>query len=249
MSLEPIDPIAQLDDSIDYSLWRIRILAAINADDEGNIRTTTDFESDPQLVHQCEISASNVIINSLSDDALRLVKRDIGSPKEMIRRLDIRYDSKTMTSKISMVCELLGMKYNDLKDNLWYHVDHMAWVIERLRRTGCDLCDLSAIVILLESIKAEDLQPLKVAIKTAPKKDIQWDEVATMLIEERRRLLSDRGIFHNPSVAGSSGTDHFRDRCAICGKKSHDTKDCFFNPLNPNNKLQLSAEVKRKLRI
>lgn len=236
--------IRQLDDKSDYALWRIRIFAAISAKSletvfetrkQGEASSSTSTTS-PASETQCQ-QASNIIVSALGDHALRVVRTVIGNPKEMMEKLDARYDSKTIASRISKMSELVSIRYNSIREDMDKHIDKLAGIIEQLRSMGSTFDDALAIGILVASITVSELMPATAAIKTLADKDIKWEEVSSRLIEEVKNIKSSN---RTPRANSANST------CAICGKNNHSTNRCFLNPMNPHNKLDLKNGVAEK---
>lgn len=53
--------------------------------------------------------ASNIIVSTLSDQALRVVRAVVGKPVMMLAELDQRYDPKSTATRISKMSELASM--------------------------------------------------------------------------------------------------------------------------------------------
>lgn len=236
--------IRPLDDKSDYALWRIRIQAAISAkgleevfEEKKADNSSSDNAEKPTKsltkAEQCQ-QASNLIVSALGDHALRVVRTVIGKPNQMMEKLDARYDSKTISSRISKMSELVSVRYSTLRDDIDKHIDKMAGLIEQLRSMGSTFDEALAIGILVASITVPDLLPATAAIKTLTEKDATWELVSGRLIEEVKNLKSNNR--NQQSNAANSS-------CAICGKPNHSTPKCFLNPLNPNNRLNLKNSV------
>ena len=224
--------IRPLDERSDYTLWRIRIVAAIDA--KGLTKTLSDTDDDTTEFKDSKRQAGNIIVSALSDQALRVVRSVMSNPKDMLEKLDRRYDSKTTASKIAKMSELVSMRYTSIRDDMARHVDRMAALIEQLRSMKTTLDDSLAIGILVASIDVPSLLPITAAIKTLAESDINWEDVTSRLIEESKTLTSSSGPVDRANAAMSS--------CQICQKNSHRTENCFLNPMNPHNKLKLSDE-------
>jgi len=136
--------IRQLDDKSDYALWRIRVRAAISAKGlkkvfgESDTATSGDASAAsaaaPSIEHLEQ--ASNIIVSALGDHALRVVRAVIGDPKAMMDKLDARYSSKSVASRISKFSELVSVRFSSIKSDMAKHIDHLAGLIEELRGMG-----------------------------------------------------------------------------------------------------------------
>ena len=97
------------------------------------------------------MQASNIIVSSLGDHALRVVRTVIGKRKSIMEKLDNRFDSKTISSRISKMSELVSIRYTTVKDDISKHIDRLAGIIEQLRAMGTTFEDALAIGILVAS--------------------------------------------------------------------------------------------------
>lgn len=242
--------IRPLDEKSDYSLWRLRIKAAISSKGLRNVfldssyktagASTPDAPDVGQSVTATEDQkeqASNIIVSALGDHALRVVRSVIGLPHVMLQKLDARYDSKSTATRISKMAELVCVKFTNAREDISKHVDRLAGLLEQLRSMNTPLPDSLAIGILVASIEVSELTPVTAAIKTLADKDLNWEEVSSRLIEECKALRTSSG---KDRAAAASCV------CALCHKPGHDIENCFQNPLNPNNRLNLSDKSRGK---
>lgn len=139
----------------------------------------------------------------------------IGNPKQMVSKLDSRYDSKTVPSRISKMSEVVSVRYSTVNDDIEKHIYKMAGLIEQLRSMGSTFDDALPIGILVASITAPDLMPATAAFKTITESYATWELVSSWLIEEVKNLKSN-GHNHQANVANTA--------CGICGKANHTTK-------------------------
>lgn len=254
---ERITRIRQLDDKSDFALWVIRVRAAISAKGLNNV-LSSEFqnkvdnairESNSTGEHISEDvrkakdrleQASNIIVAALSDQALRVVRNVAGKPFYMMEKLQKRYDSRSMASKIGKMSDLVSIRYTNIREDMARHVDKIAGIVEQLRSMGTVLEDSLIIGILLASIDVVQLHPATAAIKTLSETHTTWEDVSSRLIEEVKMLRSDRSLRHKSAAAVTKV-------CELCGKEGHTLPRCFLNPLNPNNRLGLSPETKARL--
>lgn len=220
--------IRQLDDKSDYSLWRIRVTAIIDAKGLADVFSSADADPSGEHLRQ----ASNIIVSTLSDQALRVVRSVIGKPEQMLAKLDSRYDSKSTASKIAKVSELVSTRYSSLREDMSVHVDRMAGLIEQLKSMGMTLDESLSIGILVASIEVQELMPVTASIKTLSESDVKWEEVSNRLIEDSNSISSGTALTAKSNMA--------HDGCQICHKSNHRTEKCFLNPMSKNSKLNIS---------
>lgn len=221
--------IRQLDDKSDYALWRIRVTAMIDAKGFSDALSRAPGDESAR-------QASNIVVSTLSDQALRVVRSVIGKPAEMLSKLDSRYDSKSTASKIAKVSEIVSTRYCSLNEDMSVHVDRMAGLLEQLKSRGMTIDDSLAIGILVASIDVPELMPVTASIKTLAEADVKWEEVANRLIEDSKSISSGNGL----SARASAATV---DTCQICKKPNHKTENCFLNPMGKNCKLDISDDT------
>lgn len=227
--------IRPLDDKSDFALWRIRVQAAISAKGLSSALEKPTAEGTPVLDADKEKNqqASNIIVSALGDHALRVVRTIVGRPYEMMQKLDARYDSKSTASKISKMVELVSVRYTSVRDDMSKHIDRLAGLVEQLNNMGSQLPEDLTVGILVASIEVTALMPVTASIKTLSDENLKWEDVSSRLIEEVKSLSK-----------GSSSDDRAASAqvsCDIC-KKPHATSNCYLNPMNPNNKLNLKTD-------
>lgn len=91
--------------------------------------------------------ASNTIFSALRDHELRVLRNKIGIPKQMMEKLDARYDSKKIASRASEISELVS-----IREYIDKHIDELAGIIEQLHSMGSTLDDALDIGISFISI-------------------------------------------------------------------------------------------------
>ena len=212
--------IKPLQDEADYDLWKIRIDAILRAQGLSDAMYTEDAsemsaEEDRDGQKKRE-KASAIIVVSLGDKALRVVRNVTSNPAQMLTKLDERYNSKTTASKISKMAELVSLQYSDRKEDIRTHIDRMDGLIEELKGMALAIDDTMAIGILVASIKVSKLAPVVAAIKTIPDEEVKWDTVSARLIEDWKDL---------PMVKEET-TFSARVACEFCGRYGHEEHNC-----------------------
>ena len=94
--------ILQLDDKINYALRCLRVESFYGSMKLTAAFTLKEFPAglDSAKFAEQRLKASVIIVNTLDDHALRVLKAQKGDSVEMLEKLDARYDSKTTASKI-----------------------------------------------------------------------------------------------------------------------------------------------------
>ena len=227
--------IKALTETSDYSLWKVRVEAACEEKDCEDALDKSLEADESDTMKKARRKASAIIIKALSDTPLRIVKEVKGSPVKMLEKLDARYASKTAASKITKMTDLITMKYKSLKSDITKHIDLMAAAVEQLKGMDVTIQESFAVAILVASVEVPALRPATTAIKTLAENDLKWETVAERLIEEAKGLKE--ALYGESSRAAVTNSV-----CGICRKTGHETDRCWLNPLNPDNKLGLTAD-------
>jgi len=82
--------IRQLDDKSDYSLWRVRVMSAISIEKATPEMSSIAAGANSSTNEDMQQQASNIIVATLSNQALRIVTTVIGKPIEMMEKLNKR---------------------------------------------------------------------------------------------------------------------------------------------------------------
>lgn len=144
--------VRQLDDKSDYSLWHIRVLAAISSKKLTNAMSEISRDADLSTYEDHAQQSSNIIIATLSDQALHVVQSVIGKPKDMMNKRNDCYDSKSTATKIAKMSELVYMRYTTLKNYLSSHIDRMVGLLKQLKAMGNSIDNFLSIGTLFASI-------------------------------------------------------------------------------------------------
>lgn len=227
--------IEQLDDEQDYGLWYLRVEAVCNAKGLNEVLTNepnpyTEEEPKAKFLEN-QKKASGIIVSALSNPALRIVRSDSNNPFLMLQKLAERYDSKTAASRIAKMTELITLRYDNILKDMGEHVDKMAGILEKLEGMDTSLPEEFSIALLISSIAVPELIPMTAALKKLSDDDAKWDDVSSRLIEEHQSIKSKR---RRPERA-SNAIRH----CPLCSKPGHTIERCWYNPNNPENRLNM----------
>lgn len=235
-----------LDERSDYKLWRVRLEAMCDAKELGECLTQeknpyAEESNDWKNFEQNKKKASNLTVHSPANLVLHVVLPDVGHPYQMLKRLDERYDSKPASTKIEKMTELVSIRYLSMRRDISLHIDQMSAIIDQLSSMGTQLPKELTVSLLMASIEVPELSSVIAAIKTISDDKMEWEAVASRLLEEQREFKSKHVKFERASAASSTGgVSH----CEICEVDGHPTSECFWNPNNPSNKLNLKFRRK-----
>lgn len=149
--------IRTLNDRSDCALWRISVVARINAKSYSDTFHRFSSSSERDEVNG---QPRNIIGNSLSDQPSRIVSTTIGKLAEMLTKMDSRYDPKTTTSRIAKILELVSTRYGSLNEDISAHVDRLDGLVKQLKGMNTSLEEFLAIGILVDSIDVTELLPV-----------------------------------------------------------------------------------------
>ena len=231
--------IKPLDDKDDYRLWRIRISAACDSRGIEEVLSSANQHEDATLRAKFAMDqkkASNIVVAALSDKALRVVRSCIGQPNEMLRRLDERYDSKSAATCVTKMTELINLRYDSIKKSMGTHIDQMAATLEQLEGMKTPIPDELSIALLIASIQVPELTAVAAAVKTMSDDSMTWEKVTARLLEEQYSFKGKQKQFERAAPS--------QNHCELCKKKGHSIKNCWLNPKNPRNRLDISEEGK-----
>ena len=176
--------------------------------------------------------ASAIIINGIGDKPLRVIQNQVGDPQKMLQKLQERYASSRVATRMSLMGELQALTYNGRGDMAEY-VDKYAALVSRLDAMGAGLQDELIMTMFLGSV-SERFPAIVAALRTMPD-NLRWDDVTARLIEEAREHKKQSRSGHGMALVGREGKNK---ECSICKKKGHLPKVCWWNPDNPKNRLK-----------
>jgi hypothetical protein len=177
--------------------------------------------------------AAAIIINGLGDKPLRVVVAHRKDPALTIIKLDKRYASSTLSTRISLISELCTLYYVRSKD-MGEYVDTYKSLINRLEAMNAPFPGALAVIMFLSSLQGHFEATVAAVLSLSDKEQLTWDDVTSRLIEEASSTRS-------RTRPGSAFAVNSRPMCTFCGRQGHDANLCFTNPANPNNRLVNSS--------
>jgi gag-polypeptide of LTR copia-type len=146
----------------------------------------------------------------------------------MIFKLNERYASSTLSTRISLTSELCALSYVRNKD-MGEYVDAYTSLLNRLAAMNAPIPDALAVIMVLIGQHGH-FEATVAAIRSISDENLTWDDVTSRLIEQtsspRSRTRQDSALAF-----------HSRPICSFCGRQGHEANRCFTNPSNPNNRL------------
>jgi gag-polypeptide of LTR copia-type len=182
----------------DFGLWLCRLEAVL--EDKG-IAYTIEPEKFPlrssltgvelsfatSLAESAEFSAGRkkaaaIIINGLGDKPLRVVVSHRREPALMILKLNERYASSTLSTRMSLISELYTLSYVRNKD-MGEYVGTYTSLLNRLAAMNAPIPDALAVIMFLSSLQGH-FEATVAAIRSISDDNLTWDDVTSRLIEE-----------------------------------------------------------------
>jgi gag-polypeptide of LTR copia-type len=146
----------------------------------------------------------------------------------MIMKLNERYASSTLSTRMSLISKLYTLSYirnNDMGE----YLDTYKSLLNRLEAMNAPIPGALAVIMFLSSLQGH-FETTFAAIRFLSNDDLTLDDATSRLIEEasspRSRTRQDSAFVVNS-----------RPTCTFCGRQGHDANRCFKNPANPSNLL------------
>lgn len=99
-----------------------------------------------------------------------------------MKKLDARYDSKSIATRVFKMAELMSIKYTTVSDYISQQTDRLAGLLEQLRGMESKTGDTFYDAVLVASIQVSELAPVTAEIKTLAQTNLKWDTVSSRLI-------------------------------------------------------------------
>ncbi len=217
--------------------------------------------------------AFSVVVSALGDSALRHCRKKAPDAMAMIQLLDSHYASKRAASTVAVLTELFSKRW-DSSRNMSKYVDEFNRSFALLDAMGKDaeIPDKLRTPIFLASFGTNsNLEPILAALRVKDKIP-DWEEVTADLIFESSRLRksnrnngennnkvkenSNRGSSSNGGANSQHSSKSHRANgvtksesskiCDFCGRKGHQSSECYDNPESPS--CRLTDQAKKSLR-
>ncbi|CAM8990906.1 unnamed protein product [Rhodiola kirilowii] len=244
------------DGTQDYSIWKVKMQALLTR--ERCWKAITQEWSSPtsdEKKKEMQEQAHAEIMMKLSDDIIRQVV-GIPNPKTLWDKLDEIFLSKSLPSKISLLCRLFNFKMNQswsIQENL----DVFLKLTQDLARCEETIKETFQVVILLNALpsqfdnlkdviqygrdeitltkileaiiqKNETLRVFKT--KSPPKADVKSEPKTEVMVLKNKKKWQGKSRKPNDSSSTSSTEkvfDKSNVKCSYCKKSGHFTKDCY----------------------
>jgi gag-polypeptide of LTR copia-type len=175
--------------SSDYGLWLCRLEAILEAKGLAHTIQDSNERAVPAESASTDIvdaalqvrKTSSINVNGLADKPLRIVRAHCKYPLKMIQKLNERYASSTLSTRMSLLWQLNGLSYQRGKD-MGDFVDSFASILDRLECMGAKIDEDLSVVMLLSSMNGSFESTVE-AIKTLGDEKLTWDDVCSRLIE------------------------------------------------------------------
>jgi gag-polypeptide of LTR copia-type len=152
----------------------------------------------------------------------------------MIQKLNERYASFTLSTRISLMWQLNELSYQTGKDMRDF-VDSFASILDRLECMDAKIDEDLSMVMLLSSMNGSFEFTVE-AIKTLGDEKLAWDDVCSRLIEAAKTSQNKR---RDIALTGREII-----ACDFCDKRGHEAGRCWKNPDNTHNRLDSSSDAR-----
>lgn len=218
----------------DFNLWCKRLQAILDGKGLWRYIALNEEDNDEEDERR---KVSSIIVQALTDKPLRVIINDIGNPRMMMEKLNHRYASSNMTSRMSLMFQLLHLKYKG--GEMGEYVDKYTCLLDQLESMEAKVPETLAVIMFLSSL--DEKYESTVAALRQMEKDFQWDDITNRIIEEGQRHLSQRITKERTYVT----SERNETKCKICSRP-HFTEICWWNPKNPKNRLRKRDEERAK---
>ena len=222
----------------DFRLWLCRLEAVLEdksilytiEPDVNALHAVTTAVGDPEQIMSDKSKAAAIIVGGLGDKPLRLVMSVRKQPALMMLKLNERYASSKLTTRMTLMTTLTNMVYRG--GDMTEYVDSYASLLDRLEAMDAKIPTELSVIMFLASMKGHFAATVA-ALRTMAEDNLRWDDVTARLIEEADTTKLSQ---NTSSGSGSALTVSVRT-CEYCGKQGHSQDRCWQNPDNPNNRL------------
>ena len=177
----------------DFVLWKLRIMTEL--EDNNCLNIVLGTETGPteetgflanELFSKRKKKAMSILIKGLGDKPLKSIQRYASDPVAAWAKLLERYASKTSSTRMMLLNELLHLKLNPSVD-MTDHIATFELTLSKLSAAGYDLDKLLQVTLLLSSISGSpDYEPTVAAIRTMDEDKATWEAVCSRLIDESK---------------------------------------------------------------
>jgi gag-polypeptide of LTR copia-type len=174
---------------------------------------------------------SSLIINSLGNKPLSIIQSVSKDPVRIWMKLEERYASKSINSKLSFVTELQNKKFTH-KGNMSDHVEEFDTLFAKLENAGHEIEPLMQVSMFLASLEGHsEYNATIAAVRTLARYDIKWEIVTTRLRDEYKNKQKQYGSMHGSltgsTVAYVNHSQKKKPTCKSCGKMGHNEPKCW----------------------
>ena len=126
------------------------------------------------------------IMKALGDRNLQTVDGDRANPFRMFAKLEKRYGTKSLASRVRLQTRLHRMAY-DASKTMSEYVDELVKIFSKLNAGACSVTESLQVAILLSSFGTLDNSPygpFVFALQTLEDETLTWDTATSRLLQE-----------------------------------------------------------------
>src|SRR6266576_4573284 len=222
----------------DYNTWKFRIIRHLKGRQLHNIIKEVK-EDDEEWKIQDDICQS-VIISYIGDEVIEHIK-DASSAKEIIEALDKQYEKIPRSSQVSLVRELLSMRFDE-KEDIEGFLKRFEEKIHRLKSAGRQVKDQGIVDYFLNTLPVS-FGPFLTVLDNISDAECTWEEVKVRVRQEcaRRKLANGTDVKNGDSVNVPTTSSEVKENATALsaefrGKSNGGQRGHHGHRQNPNSK-------------
>lgn len=212
-------------DGTGFANWEFRIKGVLEEQGvlEMVLGNCTDLGSKKNK--EKEALAKNIIIQSITDDCLEIVK-SFDSSKEMLNALKNNFQRNSLSERVHLKKELSNMKF-DGKSSMSNFILKFESLIRRIRDSGCEIDENEKITSFLTTLPRNYENFCTSLDLLISQKSLKFDFVRTRILdEELKKKSSVPSSVNVKQESNVSAFSTFKYQCYNCGKMGHKRSEC-----------------------
>lgn len=219
--------IEKFDGRINFGLWQTQVKDVLIQSGLHKALKGKPSGMEEEKWEELDMRAVSAIRLSLAKNVLANVQK-VSNAKELWEKLEGLYQAKGISNRL-----LLKEKFHNLRmgndTKISDHLSNINEIVSELEAIGVKIEEEDVALRLIWSLPSsyELIKPVLIY----GKETLSFDEVASKILSEERRMKSDEGMSTNSIMAVRSGTHankNYKKKvvCWKCGKSGHVKKNC-----------------------